>query len=86
MTTLDYTRYPLGPNEIRLISLAPPPADRASRKWILEVCGLRDAKAPYYALSYRWGAPLSRATLGKCQINQNGLSSSTLVSCMSHRI
>ncbi|KAM3548426.1 hypothetical protein MY1884_009184 [Beauveria asiatica] len=40
MTTLDYKAYPLGPGQIRLISLAPPPTDGSRRKWKLEVCGL----------------------------------------------
>ncbi|KAM3438806.1 hypothetical protein MY4824_003108 [Beauveria thailandica] len=65
MTTLDYKAYPLGPGQIRLISLAPPPTDGSRRKWKLEVCSLDNERGRYYAISYRWGAPLLEGHFGE---------------------
>jgi hypothetical protein len=69
MTALDYKNYPLGPHQIRLISLAPLPTDGSQRKWRLEVCRLTDRNIRYYAVSYRWGAPLMEGPLGEMSSN-----------------
>ncbi|CAG9981387.1 unnamed protein product [Clonostachys byssicola] len=58
MTTLDYSDVPLGPNEIRLVSLEISAEDVAQAKWKIRVANLADESTSYYAVSYRWGAPL----------------------------
>lgn len=58
MTTLGYSDIPLGPNEIRLVSLESSEEGGAQAKWKIRVVNLADEAASYYAVSYRWGAPL----------------------------
>ncbi|CAH0025122.1 unnamed protein product [Clonostachys rhizophaga] len=58
MTTLDYSDIPLGLNEIRLVSLESSAEGVAQAKWKIRVANLADEATSYYAVSYRWGAPL----------------------------
>lgn len=55
---LDYSRLPLQPNELRLVSLEAPAKTITEAKWKLTVASLADRSASYFAVSYRWGQPL----------------------------
>ncbi|KAM5350273.1 hypothetical protein ACJ41O_006778 [Fusarium nematophilum] len=57
MTTL-YSDTPLGPDEIRLVSLVSSTEGVTPARWKLRVANLTDESTRYYAVSYRWGAPL----------------------------
>jgi hypothetical protein len=56
---LDYSKVPVKAGDLRLVSLDSSAEDITKAKWKLRVVSLHDPLTRYYALSYRWGAPIN---------------------------